>query len=263
LYAGKEIVFFFLLFKFGSFSSSNVCTCSQPQIWNGSSCLNLSTNGQYCLTSSQCDNSTFLICNSTYSRCTCNINSYWDGQICRSRLTNGSLCNNTQQCYSNLICINNYCQCPLITTQYWSNQTSTCQLCYGQNLFLFDGICYHIPVLINSTIGTYSTLSSNYILSTIQYDYQLNYLFNQHARVYNWTPIYLATNNPIENTFQWSPDNTLIKSIYFCNETIQSNYTAYVLSFKLETNTPCLQAWPSNTTGQLVDQLNTYIYHTR
>jgi hypothetical protein len=64
--------------------SSNVCTCPASQIWNGNGCSSLSTQGQYCLTNVQCDNSALLICN------------------------------NTQQCYSNLICINNYCQCPLI-----------------------------------------------------------------------------------------------------------------------------------------------------
>jgi hypothetical protein len=149
-----------------------------------------------------CDNSALLICNNTYSRCTCDINSYWNGKICQSRRNNGSLCNNTQQCYSNLICINNYCQCPLINTQYWSSQTSTCQLCYGKDLFLYDGICYHIPTPMNSTLATYSILSSSYTLSTIQYDYQFNYLFNQHARVFNGTPIYFSTTNPIINYFQ-------------------------------------------------------------
>jgi hypothetical protein len=243
--------------------SSNVCTCPISQSWNGNSCSNSSTYGQYCLTTSQCDSSGLLICNNTYVRCACDINSYWDGEICRTRLTNGSICNNTQQCYSNLICMDNYCQCPLIDTQYWSSQNLTCEFCYGQDLFLFGGICYHIPVPINSTIGTYPILSSSYTLSTIQYDYQLNYLFNQHVRVFNWTPIYFATNNPIQNYFQWLPDHTLIKPTYFCNETILSNYTGYVLSFKLETYTSCLRAWPSTTKGQLVNQLNNYDYHTR
>ncbi|CAF0796315.1 unnamed protein product [Rotaria sp. Silwood1] len=243
--------------------SSNVCTCSTSQSWNGYACSNLSTYGEYCLTNLQCDSSVFLICNNTYSRCTCNINSYWDDTICRSRLNNGSLCNNTQQCLSSLVCINNYCQCPLIYTQYWSSQTLTCELCYGKDLFLFDGICYHIPVPTNTTLATYSVFSSNYILSTIQYDYQLNYIFNQHIRVYNWTPIFFSINNPIKNYFQWTTDNTLIKPSYLCNETIQLNYTGYVVSFKLETNTPCLRAWPNTTIGQLTNQLNTYIYHTQ
>jgi len=126
-----------------------------------------------------------------------------------------------------------------------------------------DGICYNVPVPINSTTGKYSILSSIYILSIIQYDYQLNYLFNQHARVFNWIPIYFSTNNPIKNYFQWTPGNTLIKPIYFCNETIQANYTNYVLLFKLETYRPCLQAWSNTTNGQLVNRLNTYVYHTR
>ncbi|CAF1412592.1 unnamed protein product [Adineta steineri] len=247
----------------GLVCSSNVCTCPSSQSWNGDGCSNSSAYGEYCLTSTQCDSSALLICNSTYSRCACNINSYWNGKICVARLNNGSLCNNTQQCYSNLICINNYCQCPLINTQYWSSQTLTCQLCYGKNLFLFSGICYNIPPPTNSTLSTYSTLSLTYTLSTIQYDYQLNYLFNQHARVYNWIPIYFASNNPIGNYFHWTPDNTLIKSIYFCNETIQSNYIGYVLSFKLEAYTSCLRAWSSTTIGQLAYQLNNYNYHTR
>jgi hypothetical protein len=116
---------------------------------------------------------------------------------------------------------------------------------------------------MNSTLATYSILSSSYTLSTIQYDYQLNYLFNQHARVFNGATIYFSTTNPIINYFQWTPEYTLIKPTYFCNETILSNYTGYVLSFKLETNTPCLQAWSSTTIGQLANQLNTYVYHTQ
>lgn len=151
----------------------------------------------------------------------------------------------------------------MINTQYWSSQTLTCELCYGKNLFLFDGICYYIPPPINSTQGIYSILSLNYNLPTIQYDYQLNYLFNQHVRVFNWTPIYFSTNNPIRNYFQWNIDKTLIKPNYFCNETIQSNYTNYILAFKLETYTQCLRAWSNTTIGQLVYQLNTYIYHTQ
>jgi len=103
--------------------SFNVCACPKSESWNRNGCSNSFTNGQYCLTTSQCDRSALLICNNTYSRCTCNINSYWDGAICRLRLNNGSICNNTQQCYSNLLCINNYCQFPLINTQYWSSQT--------------------------------------------------------------------------------------------------------------------------------------------
>lgn len=243
--------------------SSNVCTCPLSQIWDGSGCTNLSTYGEHCSANTLCDSSKFLTCNTTYPRCTCNINSYWNGKICRARLNNGSLCNNTQQCYSNLKCINNYCQCPLIYTQYWSSQTSTCQLCYDQDLFLYDGICYHFTVPTNSTLSSYSTLSSAYTLSTIQYDYQLNYLFSQHIRVFNWTPIYFSTYNPIANYFQWAPDNTLIKPSYFCNDTVLSNYSGCILSFKLETNTPCLRAWPITTVGQLANQLNTYIYHTQ
>ncbi|CAF4189639.1 unnamed protein product, partial [Rotaria sp. Silwood2] len=112
-------------------------------------------------------------------------------------------------------------------------------------------------------LSTYSILSSNYILSTIQYDYQLNYIFNQHVRVFNWTPIFFSITNSIKNYFQWTPDNTLIKPTYLCNETIQSNYIGYIVSFKLETNTPCLRAWPNTTIGQLANQLNTYVYHTQ
>ncbi|UJR26105.1 hypothetical protein I4U23_007451 [Adineta vaga] len=247
----------------GLVCSSNVCTCPASQTWNGNGCSNSSTHGQYCIINSHCDSSALLICNMTYSKCVCNANFYWDGQICRTRLNNGSICNNTQQCYSNLICINNYCRCPLINTQYWSSQTLTCELCYGKNLFLYDGICYYIPLPTNATLGTYVSLSSTYTLSTIQYDYQFNYLLNQHARVFNWTPIFLSTTNPIENYFQWSTDNSIIKPNYFCNETVLSNYTGYILSFKLETYSSCLRAWPSATIAQLVYQLNSYVYHTR
>ncbi|CAF1472779.1 unnamed protein product [Rotaria magnacalcarata] len=247
----------------GLICSSNVCLCLASQTWNGDGCQNLSTNGEYCVANLQCDSSALLTCNTTLSRCTCGVSSYWDGTICRQRLNNGSLCNNTQQCYSSLICINGYCQCPYIYTQYWSSQTSTCELCYGTDLFLFDGICYHIPVATNSTRATYSVLSSSNRLSTIQYDYQLNYVFSQHVRVFNWTLIFLATINPVANYFQWAPDNTLIKPSYFCNETVRLNYTGYVISFKLETNTPCLRALPNTTVGQLANQLNAYTYHTK
>lgn len=203
------------------------------------------------------------MCNSNYSRCTCDGNSYWDGQICRPRLSNGSLCQHTQQCSPELICLNNYCQCPLINTQYWSSQNSSCQLCYGENLFLFDGICYHIPPPTNTTIANYSILSSSFRLSTIDYHSQLNYLFHQHVRVFNWTPIYFSTTNPIRNHFQWSPDQTIINPNYFCPETFQSNSTGSLLSFKLETNTPCLRPWSPTIRGQLVNQLNEYVDHIR
>lgn len=238
--------------------------CPAAQSWNGNGCSNSSTHGEYCLSTTNCDSSALLVCHPVFSRCACNTNFYWDGQICRSRLSNGSLCNNTQQCSSALICTNNYCQCPLTNTQYWSSQTLTCELCYGQNLFLFDGICYNIPVPSNATTGTYAALASTYTLPTIEYDYQIDYLLVQHARVFNWTPIYFATTNPIVNYFQWSTvASTLIKPIYFCNNTLSSNFVGYVLAFKLETYTPCLRAWPSATTGQLMSQLNRYAYHTR
>ena len=195
------MVFLFQLNEFFFDDSGNVCTCPVSETWNGNTCINASTNGQYCLNNFQCDASALLICNSTYSRCTCDGNSYWDGQICRPRLSNGSLCQHTQQCSLELICLNNYCQCPLINTQYWSSQSSNCQLCYGENLFLFDGIFYYIPPPTNTTIANYSILFSSSRLSTIDYYSQLNYLFHQHVRVFNWTPIYLSTINPIRNHF--------------------------------------------------------------
>ena len=163
-----------------------------------------------------CDSSARLICNNTFNRCSCPTNFYWDGEICRTKLTNGSICKNTQQCLSNLICQDNYCSCPLINTNYWSTQNQTCQSCFGPDLFLFDGICYRVPVkTTNTTFGNYTSLISNYTLPTIQYDYQLTYLFNQHVRVFNWTPIFFATQNPLVNFYQWSPDQTLIKPSFF------------------------------------------------
>ncbi|CAF0778038.1 unnamed protein product [Adineta ricciae] len=242
---------------------SNVCTCLSGQSWNGNMCTNSSTHGQYCITNSDCDSSALLMCNTTNSKCVCNPNSFWNGQICHSRLNNGSFCNNTQQCYSNLICINNYCHCPLVNTQYWSSQTSTCELCFGENLFLYDGICYYIPLPTNATFGTYTVLSSIYNLPTIEYDYQMTYLLIQNARVFNWTSIFFATSNPIVNYFQWSSENSLIKPNYLCNGTVTSNYVGYTLSLKLETYASCLRALPSSTTGQLVYQLNRYVYHVR
>lgn len=243
--------------------SSNICTCPVSQSWNGNGCSDSSTHGEYCSSAQPCDTSGLLVCNGTSSRCTCTANSFWDGYICRPRVNNGSICNNTQQCYSGLICQNQYCQCPCINTDYWSSLTLTCQSCFGPDLFLFDGICYRIPVPANTTVNTYGSLSSSYPLSTIQYDYQLSYLFNQHIRVFNWTPIYFSTLNPLANYFQWSPDQTLIKPTYFCNDTVLFNSTGYALSFKLELNARCLRAWPISTTGQLISQLNTYVYHSR
>ncbi|CAF3428787.1 unnamed protein product [Rotaria socialis] len=222
--------------------SGLICSLAS-QIWNGAGCQNLSTNGEYCVANLQCDSSALLTCNTTLSRCTCEISSYWDATICRQSLNNGSLCNNTQQCYSSLICIDGYCQCPYIYTQYWSSQTST------------------LPT--NSTRVTYSVLSSSNMLSTIQYDYQLNYVFSQHVRVYNWTLNFLATINPVANYFHEAPDNTLIKPSYFCNETVRLYYTGDIISFKLATNTPCLCALPNTPVGQLANQLNAYIYHTK
>jgi len=225
--------------------------------------VNSSTHGQYCQTTSQCDTSAFLTCNNTYSRCVCNVNFYWDGKICRERLNNGSICSDTQQCRTNLICRDQYCQCPLSNTQYWSSQTLTCQPCFGQDLFLYGGICYYFTVPNNSTRGTYSALVSSYSLSTIQNNYQFDYLFTQHIRVYNWTTIFFSIQNPIRNHFLWSPDQTVIPPKYMCNDTVTSNLTGSTLSFRLENNTQCLRAWPSTTTGQLAYQLNNYVYHTR
>lgn len=238
--------------------SSNRCTCPASQSWNGFSCFNSSTNGEYCSSTRPCDTSALLVCNATYNRCTCPTNFYWDGKICRAKLTNGSLCTNTQQCYSGLICQNNYCQCPLINTQYWSSQTKTCQLCFGPDLFLFDGICYRIPISSSATYAGYPTLSSIYSLPTIQFDYQFTYLFNQYVRAFNWDPIYVGASNPRVNYFQWSPDQTLIKPSYFCNDTLFYNSIGFALAFRLETYTPCLRVWPLSTVGQLAEQLNVY-----
>lgn len=241
----------------------NQCVCPLSQSWNGNQCTNASKHGESCSSLQPCDTSALLSCNANYSRCTCDTNYYWNGKICREKLSNGSSCNNTQQCESELRCINGYCQCSLIYTQYWSSQTLSCELCVGPDLFLFDGICYYVPAPTNTTNGTYSTLSSMHSLTTIKYDYQLNYVFNQHVRVFNWTPIFLASSNPIVNYFQWSPAKTIIKPNYFCNDTFVLTTTGYVLSFQLERNMACLRTWPSSNTGHLVAQLNEYVEHGR
>ncbi|CAF1093328.1 unnamed protein product [Didymodactylos carnosus] len=131
----------------GLICSGSACICSNSMYWNGAVCDNLSTYGQYCGGGQQC--ATSLSCNLLYNLCTCPANYFWDGLICRQTYTNGTTCTNIQQCMSGLVCMSNQCQCPLTSTQYWDG--SSCQLCYGIDLFLFAGICYHITPPTNAT----------------------------------------------------------------------------------------------------------------